>query len=94
MIVHHYFFYSHIQQILQSAEVNLQLSDDDITSLRKLVKQDETGNISYTQFSSKASELISSLYREQPVSDRHWVDLKTKDGGIVAVYNKQTGEIR
>ncbi|XP_064393563.1 cingulin-like [Halichondria panicea] len=81
-------------EILQSPELNLQLGTEELSALNGLVQQDQSGLIDYAQFSSQATELIASLYQQQPASEEHWVQLTAKDGSATVSYNKQTGETR
>ena len=62
--------------------------------LQALVVPKKSGLISYEEFASQATDMISSLYQGQPASDGHWVELKAYDGSMVVSYNKQTGEIK
>ena len=75
-------------------ESNLQLNTAELTGLQALVVPKKSGLISYEEFASQATDMISSLYQGQPASDEHWVELKALDGSMVVSYNKQTGEIK
>ena len=80
--------------MLQSSELNLQLSADEIGLLQGFLEPDRSGQISYTDFARQAADILATLYQNQPASDDHWVELKTRDGSVAVYYNKQTGEMR
>lgn len=81
-------------EVLQSVELNLQLSEEHVAALQGLIEPDRSGQIPYAQFATHGAEYIASLYHNQPASEAHWVDLQTADGSLVISYNKQTGEVR
>lgn len=56
-------------QVLQSAEVNLQLSGEEVTALQEVVRSDQSGQIPYAEFATHAAEIIASLYQSQPASE-------------------------
>lgn len=57
-------------QVLQSSELNLQLAEDEVTTLKEVIQPDtSSGQIPYGEFSTHAADVIASLYQSQPASD-------------------------
>lgn len=81
-------------EVVVSAEMNLQLTEEEVVALKELIQPDISGQIAYGEFATHAADIVSSLYQNQAASDSHWVDLRTSDGTIVISYNKQTGEFK
>lgn len=75
-------------------ESNLQLSAVEVATLQAQLAPKQSGLISYEEFAPRASDMIASLYQDQPLSDEHWVQLKAYDGSMIVSYNKKTGEIK
>ena len=83
-----------VTEYLQVLESSLQLSAEELAGLQTIIVPKKSGLISYEEFASQSTDVISSLYKDQPESDKHWVELKAYDGSMVVSYNKQTGEIK
>ncbi len=66
----------------------------EVSVLKGLIEQDQSGLIDYVHFVTEANNLITSLYEQLPVSDKHWVQITAKDGSLTVAYNKKTGEAR
>ena len=79
--------------MLQSSDLNLRLSNDELSILQGIIQPDRSGQISYAEFASQAIDILSSLYMNQPPREDHWVELRTADDSIVVNFNKQTGDV-
>jgi len=60
--------------------------------VQKTVQSDRSGQISYVEFASRATDVLAGLYSNQPASEKHWVELQMPDGTFLINYNKMTGE--
>ncbi len=79
--------------MLQSSNLNLQLSYEELAQLQGLILPDQSGMVPYAEFASRATDIMTSLYTNQPPSEAHWVELTTEDGSVAIILNKQTGEV-
>lgn len=55
-------------QILQSAELNLQLTEAEVGALQEVIQPDHSGLIAYEEFASQAADIIASLNQNLPES--------------------------
>ena len=56
-------------QVLQSAELNLQLSPEEVAAIAEVIKPDRSDQIPYGDFASHAADILVSLYQDQPTSE-------------------------
>jgi Ca2+-binding EF-hand superfamily protein len=81
-------------EILQSTDLNLQLGSQEVTTLQEMVTPDRSGLIPYAEFAAHATDIISSLYQDQPPSEEYRVRMATPSGNRVLSYDKQTGHFQ
>ena len=58
-----------LAKVIQSSELNLQFSAQELSSLQEVVPADRSGLIPYAEFATHATDIIASLYQDQPPSD-------------------------
>ncbi len=62
--------HTHTQwQILQSAELNLQLTVEEIVALQEVILPDSSGQMPYAEFASQTADIIASLNQNLPESE-------------------------